>query len=435
MSQSETPRVIAGSRRVRENRLFVNQTQHLQIHPPHHQSEAAPPPSPTNMSHTPPPSHHAPSRKQSHDQMRNMPELGEPMSTFTHADPPVFALPAYSNELGRLPLHGRMASNTQTHLSQAQTHAPLRDPWTNYWYAMPSSASTQVSERSEPTFHTMAGPSGAISHGLRYPPLAPQQQQHPRSHHASQGILMDGLSEMSSTTQGSVAGNIFNSTFSTQAHLSHLQARSPHLDPEANYCYTATAPEPTSHTGASGTSSSSGPHYPPAPASQQPYPHHHAPQGISGGEFPSASKASSVAQGLYGMDAAELATGMLFDKMGERAGYIQRTSTYGLGTMHSSFPGMGSGSMMSTPPQSSSGSSVEVVYRGMGMEAMPDHSGGHYQHQDQTVPRQQEQPASSYPFVDNDAVGVWLNAPAGFECVIFVSVFNLVHSFSPFVID
>jgi hypothetical protein len=134
-----------------------------------------------------------------------------------------------------------------------------------------------------------------------------------------------------------------------------------------------------------------------------------------------------VAKGPYGMD---VATGMLFDAMGGRAGYTQQqTSTYGLGPMPSSFPGMGSGSMVSTPPQSSSGSSMEDVYRRIGMETMPDRPGGHYQHQHQTVPRQQEQQSSSYPFL-----GVWSNAPTGFECVLFVlfSGCNLFHSSSPF---
>jgi hypothetical protein len=96
---------------------------------------------------------------------------------------------------------------------------------------------------------------------------------------------------------------------------------------------------------------------------------------------------------------------------------------------------MGSGLMASTPPQSSPGSSMEDVYKGMGMGTMPDRSSAHIQHQHQTVPPEQEQRASLYPYViDNDAVAAWSNAPTGFECVVFVlfSGRNLVHSSSPF---
>jgi hypothetical protein len=83
---------------------------------------------------------------------------------------------------------------------------------------------------------------------------------------------------------------------------------------------------------------------------------------------------------------------------------------------------------------------MEDVYRRrrMGMETMPDRLGGHSQRQHQTVPRQQEQRASSYPFVfDNDALAAWSNAPTGFECVIFVlfSGRNLVYSSPPFSAD
>jgi hypothetical protein len=82
---------------------------------------------------------------------------------------------------------------------------------------------------------------------------------------------------------------------------------------------------------------------------------------------------------------------------------------------------MGSGLMASTPPQSSLGSSTEDVYKGMGMETIPDHSNGHIQHQHQTVPWQQEQRASLNPYIlDNDAVAAWSNAPTGFKYVVFV---------------
>ena len=220
-----------------------------------------------------------------------------------------------------------------------------------------------------------------------------------------------------------------------QAPLSQPQPQQ--LNPETDYCYAAS--QPTSRADASGMSSSYGSHYPPASAYQQePYLHRrHAPQGIPVRRFPPASEASFVAQDPYEMDAAELAHGMLFDAMEGRAGYTpQRTPTYGLEPLPSSFPGMGSDSMVSTPPQSSnSGPPTENESRRLGIEAMPDRPDGRYQHQRQTVPRQQEQQSSSYPFgLDDDAVTVWSNAPTGFECVNFVLVSgrNLVHSYFSF---
>ena len=325
VSQNETPRVIAGSRRVRQDPLSINQTQQLQTpFPLHQQSQAAPRPSAMPLPHIPlPPSQQAPSRSRSHSQIRpnESQQATSIIPPFNNTNPNIFALPVYSNDLGRLPLHGHV---TFSDLSQSQ------------------------------------------------------------------------------------------------------------LDPETNYSYTATS-QPASHTDASGTSSSYGPHYPPAPApKQQPYSHyHHAPQGILGGEFPSASEASSVSQDPYGTDAG-LATGMLFDAMLGKED--QWTSTYGLGPIHSSIPGMGSGSMASTAPQPSVGSSMGNAYREMGTETTPGRSGGQYQHQHQGVPRQQEQLPLSYPFaLDNDAETIWSTAPTGVQCVNFILlVCNVIYPLSPF---
>ena len=112
----------------------------------------------------------------------------------------------------------------------------------------------------------------------------------------------------------------------------------------------------------------------------------------------------------------------------------QWSSTYGLGPIHSSIPSMGSGSMASTAPQSNSGSSMEDVYRGMGMETTPDRSGGQYEHQPQGVLRQQEQQVLSYPFVlDNDTEAIWSTAPTGVQCVISILlVCNVIHPLSLF---
>ena len=297
MSQNEIPsRVIAGSRRVRKEPSFNTQTQQLQTPLPQHQpSQAAPPPSDMPQSHIAPlpsESQRAPSPSRSRSQIRpnESQQITSMISPLNDTDLNVFALPVYSNDLGRLPLHGQMTFGAQADLSQPQPPQP--DPETSYW---------------------------------------------------------------------------------------------------------CTAPQPTPHADANynGASSSSAPHYPPAPAArQQFYPHHYAPQSIPEPQFPTASEASSMTQDPYGMD-AELATGMLFDAMSGRAD--QWSSTYGLGPIHSSIPGIGSGSMASTAPQSSSGSSMEHVYRGMGMETTPDRSGVQYQHQSQGVLPQQEQQALSYP--------------------------------------
>ena len=320
--QNETPsRVIAGSRRVRKEPSFINQTQQLQTPLPQNQPSLAPPLSATPQSHISSPSSQqapSPSRSHSHVAPNGSHQTMSTISPFNNTDLNVFALPVYSDDLGRLPLHGQMTFTAQAHLSQSQS--PQSDPLTSYWY--------------------------------------------------------------------------------TDSHST------PHVD-------------------ATGASSSYAPHYPPAPApQQQPYAHHYAPQRIPERQFPSASEASSVAQDPYGMD-AELATGMLFDAMLGRPD--QWTSTYELGPTHSSISGM----MASTIPQSSSGSSMGDVYRGMGMETTPSRSGGQYQHQ-HPVPRQQEHQASSYPFVlANDAETIWSTAPAGVQCVIFILlVCNVIYPLS-----
>jgi len=102
-------------------------------------------------------------------------------------------------------------------------------------------------------------------------------------------------------------------------------------------------------------------------------------------------------QGPYGIP--EIASGMLFDAMEGRAGYAQQQQTR-------------------------SGSS----YRGRGVEAMPERSSSHYQHQHQKIPRQHEEPALSDPFIlDSDAAAVWSNVPTGFQCVIVILFSVIIH--------
>ncbi|KIM40777.1 hypothetical protein M413DRAFT_446160 [Hebeloma cylindrosporum] len=292
-------RIIAGSRRVGKEPSSVNQTQGLLL-PQHQQSHATPPLSST-MSQAHIPSQQEPSRNSFYGQVRPNESQQSTSAPFNTAEPPTFALPVYSSDLGRLPLYGQM-------------------------------------------------------------------------------------------------------TFGAQAQPIHP----PQLHPGSSYRYTAS--EPMAHASASGPSSSYEPHLAPAPQ-QQPYPHHHNPQGISAGYPP---ESSSMALGPYGTDAT---AGMLFDAMLGKGGYShQRTPTYGSGPMHLSFSGVGWGSMLTTPPQLSSAPSAENMDRGVRMVTIPDRSSVYYQQQQhqsqhQWVTPQEGQQASSYPLVpDSDAQTMWSNS-------------------------
>jgi len=218
-------------------------------------------------------------------------------------------------------------------------------------------------------------------------------------------------------------------TFGAQTLPSEPQAHSPQLDPQTNYWYSmpsSSSPpnsehsEPTSHAGASGASLSYGFRYPPSPTSQhQPHPRrHYLRQGSQLGGFSSTSKISTLSRGPYGMDAAEVVAGKTFDSM--TTAYTQqqqRTPTYTLGPM---VPDIGSNSMVSPPPRSSSGSSLENAYSGMGMDTRPDPLEGHYQHPQQHRGVQQQH-EHQHPFTaDSDTGPIWSNDPTGFECVEFV---------------
>ncbi|KIM46821.1 hypothetical protein M413DRAFT_440395 [Hebeloma cylindrosporum] len=121
------------------------------------------------------------------------------LSRSLNADPPEFALPVYSNELGSLPLHGQVSFSTQAHDSQLQTYLPAQ---TDHWYSQSGIA------RSEPT---SAGPrETSSSYGLHHagPSVPPLQQQPPQqhSHHVPRSISTDEFSltsEVNSRAQGS----------------------------------------------------------------------------------------------------------------------------------------------------------------------------------------------------------------------------------------
>jgi hypothetical protein len=214
-------------------------------------------------------------------------------------------------------------------------------------------------------------------------------------------------------------------TFSAQAHPSQPQAQAPQLDPQTNCWYSVPSnassqdsehAESTSHAGPSGASSSYALHYPPAPIPRR-QPHlnrHHTPRGIPLGGFSSTSEMSPLPQGPYGMYSAEVGAGSTSDSMTTAYTQRQETSMYGLGPM---VPQMGSSATVTPSPRSSSGSSMENAYRGMGMDTMPDRSGGHYQHQHQhqAVPQRHEQQSLPNTFaVDSDTGAMWSNVPTGF---------------------
>jgi len=328
MLQNEIPRATAGSRRVRTDASFIGQTQQPQSPQQCQQPQISPqPPEMHTYNLNIPPPQQAPSRRRSNSQIRQNPESKRSTSTippFINVDLPVFALPVYSNELGRFPLHEQVTFSAQAHHPQPQTHSPQPGPQINHWYTMPVSASAQGGERSEPTPH--GGPSGASSsHWLRLPPApAPQQQ-----------------------------------------HYNHP----PH-------------PNHTSRT--------------------------------NGFSFSSISEISSTTQGLYGLDAAQMATNMV------------RDPTHFFGPTDLSSQGVESSSAVYPFPHSSSGSSIEDGYGDMGM----DLSGGdlfHHLQQHLGVPQQQEQQPLTHPFVvDSHAIDLQSNDPAGFECVYSAMFFLCV---------
>lgn len=333
LSQNEMSRAIAGSRRVNKDTSFIRPTERAPLHKSSPQlSQREPLSSPAHaFSFNIQSPQQAHSQKHSYRQMREIQELEQTISatsSFTNAERPVFALPVYTNELERVSSDGQVTFSAQAHPSEPQAQSTQLDPQTNYWYTVPSSASSKDSERSESTPH--AGPSGASSsYALHYPSApTPQRHPHPNRHHPPRGIPIVG--------------------------------------------------------------------------------------------FSSTSEMSPLTRGPYGMYSAEVGAGNISDSM--TTGYTpqQETSMYGLGPMVAQ---MGSSATVS-PPRSSSGSSMENAYRGMGMDTMPDRSGGHYQHQHQAVPQQHEPQSLPNPFtVDSDTGAMW---STGFECVKSVFVCSLI---------
>jgi hypothetical protein len=330
-------------------------------------------------------------------QMERPPKLQQSaFTTSPNTDPPEFALPVYTNELGRLPLHGQVSFGAQARNSQSQTHSSQLHPETDYWYPVAHSGS----ERSEPA--PLAGPSGtSSSYGLHHagpsaPPLQQQQQQHHLPpHHVPRSIPKD---EFSST--------------STPFQQPQQQQQQQHLHPHHLPRSIPTDKFPST----------------PAPLQQYQQHHlhpHHIPQNIPAEEF--TSGVSSMAQGQYGMVPPNVAASTSF---ASTLGHIQPQSLeYELRPIAIPSMNMGPNAMAPPPPPSSAGPSMDNVYSGMAMDPMSA-SGHPAYHPYQGVSQQGE---SYYPFaLESNTEAVWSNAPTGFECVILHSFFFLFFARSYF---
>ena len=218
MSQNPIPtRVTAGSRRVRKEPSFIDHTQQIQTPLPQHQQSQTVS-STTRQSNIPlPPSQQAPSRSRSHSQIRPNESKKTTFVPYDTAAAPVFALPVYSNDLGRLPLHAQMSFGAQAHLPQSQTNSLQLDQ-ESYW-----------DTSSEPP--SQANTSGAgTSYRPHYPSApVPEQQSHPRRHHVHQDIPECGFppaSEATSMLQGMGApemasGMLFDAMERSGSHYQH----------------------------------------------------------------------------------------------------------------------------------------------------------------------------------------------------------------------
>ncbi|KIM40773.1 hypothetical protein M413DRAFT_446153 [Hebeloma cylindrosporum] len=195
LPQKETPRTIAGLRRVNKKPLMTRQTEQALLR----KSSPQPPPANTlGVNMRPPQQAHSP--RQWHIQMREISDPGQAIratSPFTNHGSPVFALPVYGNEVGRAPVDGRQASGVHAHLSQSQEHSPQMDAQANCWFPLLINSSAQDGDH-ESTSRARPGRTSS-SYGHHSPlVVTPLHQQHPRHHHLQQGIPLASSSSGSS---------------------------------------------------------------------------------------------------------------------------------------------------------------------------------------------------------------------------------------------
>ena len=154
MIQEEGPRVIAGSRRVNKDISGSGQSMRTGGQSQHqpNQQQRHPPQQPISSTAT---------SKQATQQHadRSMPSV---------PSTPTYVLPVYSDELGRLPLHGHMDFSTQAYLDQV-----------NYWYHdVPTNRGIESSPNSD---NIVPPPPNTVSHHSNR--RQHQQQQVPDHHH------------------------------------------------------------------------------------------------------------------------------------------------------------------------------------------------------------------------------------------------------------
>lgn len=120
ISQNEILRTIAGLRSIRQEPPFVDQMQRApqsqQNFSQQYQHSQQEPPLERTSQPAIPPLHRAPSRGESHSQIRETAESQQSTSLILSsidAEPPMFLLPVYTNELGNFPLHGQVTFSTQ----------------------------------------------------------------------------------------------------------------------------------------------------------------------------------------------------------------------------------------------------------------------------------------------------------------------------------
>ena len=175
MIQEEGPRVIAGSRRINKDNSGSGQS--MRTGQPQHQlnpQQRHPPQLPISSTAT--------SKQAAQHADRSMPSVP--------STPTTYALPVYSDELGRLPLHGHMDFSTQAYLDQV-----------NYWY---HDVPTNRGIESSPNSDHIAPPPNTIPHHSN----RRHHQQVPDHHHVQSSHITNNFSN--NTTEASTIGQGFS---------------------------------------------------------------------------------------------------------------------------------------------------------------------------------------------------------------------------------
>ena len=181
MIQEDGPRVIAGSRRVNKDLSGSGQSMRASQ------------------------SQHQPNQQQRHPPQLPISSTATSKQATQHADrsvssvppTPTYALPVYSDELGRLPLHGHMDFSTQAYLDQA-----------NYWYqGVPDNRGIESSPSSD---HII--PPNSVSHHSN----RGQHQHVPDHHHVQSSLITNNFSNDTTEASAIAQGFSFNPTIGTR---------------------------------------------------------------------------------------------------------------------------------------------------------------------------------------------------------------------------